>query len=198
MAARVRFVVAAIVVVAACLLTADAARATWLPGPSSVGSLSARDVSDRGDDERCRRGSGRVRVRGAAGQQVRPGQEGYPSSNPTTGFQPQDEWFAGIILGTPASGGSELRLYCIDLHTETWDGIGYGLGDWSDADVPNVGYVARVLADYYPNTNEPSALTDINEKAAVVQAAVWFFTDRYVLSTSDPLHDGGRGARDQP
>ena len=54
---------------------------------------------------------------------------------------------------------------------------------------PRVGYVARLLNDYYPHTNEPAALTDLNQKAAAVQAAIWFFSDRYVLSTADPLHN---------
>lgn len=193
MAARARFVVAAIVVVAACLFTADAAHATWLPGPPPSGAsphgTSQTQVTMNGVAE----GQGVSGFAALPGNKFDPVHDGYPSSNPMSGFQPQDEWFAGIILGAPASGGAELRLYCIDLHTETWNGIGYGLGDWNDADVPNVGYVARVLADYYPNTNEPSAIdpsgtASINEKAAVVQAAVWFFTDRYVLNTNDPLH----------
>ena len=51
-----------------------------------------------------------------------------------------------------------------------------------------MGYVARLLNEYYPNTTEPAALTDLNQKAAAVQAAIWFFSDRYVLNTSDPLH----------
>jgi Domain of unknown function (DUF5979)/Thioester domain len=180
--------VAAIGLVAVCLLTADAARATWLPGPPPTGA------SPRGTSQTQVTMNGVAEGQGVSGFAALPGstfdpvKDGYPSSNPSTGFQPQDEWFAGIILGAPASGGAELRLYCIDLHTETWNGIGYGLGDWSDADVPNVGYVARVLADYYPNTDQPSALSNINQKAAVVQAAVWFFTDRYVLNVDDSLH----------
>jgi hypothetical protein len=48
--------------------------------------------------------------------------------------------------------------------------------------------VARLLNEYYPNTNQPSGLTDLNQRAAAVQAAIWFFSDRFVLSTSDPLH----------
>src|SRR5205085_3701546 len=55
--------------------------------------------------------------------------------------------------------------------------------------VRNVGYVARLLSEFYPNTNEPSALTNLNQRAAAVQAAIWFFSDRYVLNTGDPLHD---------
>ncbi|MBV9192973.1 MAG: thioester domain-containing protein [Solirubrobacterales bacterium] len=110
--------------------------------------------------------------------------DGYPTTNPTEGFTPKDEGFAGIIYGTPVGGGPTLRLYCIDINTSTWGGIGYQLGTWDAAEVPNVGYVARLLNDYYPNTNEPAALTNLNQKAAAVQAAIWFFSDRYVLNTS--------------
>ena len=114
--------------------------------------------------------------------------DGYPPRNPPApGFHPKDEGFAGIIYGTPAGGGATLKLYCIDINTLTYGGIGYALGTWDAANVPNVGYVARLLNDYYPNTNQPAALTNLNQKAAAVQAAIWFFSDRYVLSTSDPL-----------
>ena len=47
--------------------------------------------------------------------------------------------------------------------------------------------MARLLNEYYPNKNEPAALTDLNQRAAAVQAAIWYFTDGYVLNTSDPL-----------
>ena len=51
-----------------------------------------------------------------------------------------------------------MTLYCIDINTDTYIGNGYALGTWDDANVPNVGYVARILDEYYPNTNEPSSL----------------------------------------
>jgi hypothetical protein len=114
----------------------------------------------------------------------------YPPSNPTTGWTSKDESFAGVIHGTPTGGGSTLNLYCIDINTDTTTGIGYELGSWDAGGVsPRVGYVARLLNDYYPHTNEPAGLTDLNQKAAAVQAAIWFFSDRYVLSTADPLHN---------
>ena len=65
---------------------------------------------------------------------------------------------------------------------------GYALGTWDAASVPNVGWVARLLNEYYPSTDEPKGLTDLNQKAAAVQAAIWFFSDRFVLATSDPLY----------
>jgi hypothetical protein len=43
-----------------------------------------------------------------------PVSEGYPPSNPATGFTPQNEGFAGVIHGTPTGGGPNLDLYCID------------------------------------------------------------------------------------
>ena len=120
--------------------------------------------------------------------------DGYPASNPTTGFTPKDEGFAGVIHGAPTEGDATLNLYCIDINTDTWGGIGYALGTWGASNVMNVGYVARILNEYYPHTNEPATLADgaaasDNERAAAVQAAIWFFSDRYVLNTSDPLHD---------
>jgi TQXA domain-containing protein len=54
--------------------------------------------------------------------------------------------------------------------------------------------VARILNEYYPHTNQPAKLANgttatPNQTAAAVQAAIWFFSDRYVLNTSDALHD---------
>ena len=107
---------------------------------------------------------------------------------PPAGFSPLNEGFAGIIHAGPPGGGTELSLYCIDILTATYGGIGYKLGTWDATNVPNVGYVARLLNEYYPNTTAPAGLSDLNQTAAAVQAAIWFFTDRYVLNTSDSLH----------
>jgi hypothetical protein len=115
--------------------------------------------------------------------------DGYPPSNPTTGFSPKNEDFAGVVYAQPPGGGTREKLYCIDINTGTFIDFGYLLGTWDAANVPNVGYEARLLNDFYPNTLEPAALTDLNQKAAAVQAAIWFFSDRYVVSTSDPLHN---------
>ncbi len=120
--------------------------------------------------------------------------DGYPVSNPASDFTPKNEGFAGVIHGNPVGGGKTLNLYCIDINTDTWGGIGYALGTWSASNVRNVGYVARILNEYYPHTNEPSKLADgtaatPDQTAAAVQAAIWFFSDRYVLNTSDALHD---------
>ncbi len=124
------------------------------------------------------------------GSSFDPVKEGYPTTDPGpgSGFSRQDEGFAGVIFATPPGGGADLSLYCIDIRTDTWVGVGYGFGTWDAANVLNVGYVARLLNEYYPNTPEPS-LPNLNQTAAAVQAAIWFFSDRYVLSMSDSLHN---------
>ena len=116
------------------------------------------------------------------GSSFNPVVDGYPTSNPSTDFTAKDEGFAGVIHGAPPGGGATLNLYCIDIDTDTWGGIGYALGSWDASNVQNVGYVARILNEYYPNTNQPVLAND-NETAAAVQAAIWFFSDRYVLNT---------------
>ncbi|HYI55869.1 MAG TPA: thioester domain-containing protein, partial [Microlunatus sp.] len=121
------------------------------------------------------------------GSSFNPVADGYPASNPTTGFTPLNEGFAGIIHGTLVGGGT-LDMYCIDIRTATYGGIGYEEGSWAESNVPNVGYVARILNRYFPeDPTRPAGLTSDNQRAAAVQAAIWFFTDKYVLSTSDPL-----------
>ena len=86
MAARARFVVAAIVVVAACLLTADAAHATWLPGPPPSGAsphgTSQTEVTMNGVAE----GQGVSGFAALPGNKFDPVKEGYPSSNPIDGL----------------------------------------------------------------------------------------------------------------
>jgi TQXA domain-containing protein len=121
-----------------------------------------------------------------------PATDPYPSGtplNPPPGFTRKDEGFAGIIHGRPTDGSPDLSLYCIDIATDTYNGIGYILGTWDRANVPNVGLVARILSEYYPNNASlPAGLQSDSQRAAAVQAAIWFFSDRYALSANDPLY----------
>ena len=118
--------------------------------------------------------------------------DGYPNSaTPPAGFTGSDEGFAGIIHATPTNGTGQLSLYCFDLHTNTYINVGYTLGTWDVANVPNVGYVARILSEYYPFVpDQPSQFAgNPTLLAAATQAAIWFFSDRYVLSNTDePLY----------
>jgi hypothetical protein len=179
-------VVAVVAALAVILLQAVPAGAVVTPGPPPgtvrAGSNTELTLTSLGNGQA---------VNGFIADSTNPFdpvKDGYPPSNPTTGFTPKGESFAGVIHGTPVGGGPDIDLYCIDIDTNTYLGFGYQLGTWDASNVGNVGYVARLLNSFYPNTNEPAALTDLNQKAAAVQAAIWFFSDRYVLNTTDPLY----------
>ena len=111
--------------------------------------------------------------------------DGYPpAGHDTTGFTPVPSGFGGVILGL-TSEGATVSLYCIDHNTDTEAGIGYDPGAWDLTGVRNLGYVLRILQTGYPATGEPATAPTNNRRAAAVQAAIWFFTDRFVLATGD-------------
>lgn len=110
---------------------------------------------------------------------------GYPADVPA-GYEPANEGFAGIITTVDAVGNTQ-QMYCIDIRTSTYTGLGYESGTWDESNVPNIGYVNRVLNSYYPDQpGLPDAPSD-NIRAAAVQAAVWFFSDGYVLEGTDSV-----------
>lgn len=169
-------------------LSRTPAAAVWAPGPPPVGSTPTGDVTSEVIMTGTGPGGG---VDGWIGP---PGSISDPSANypgdPTTlpGFTSHPEGFAGIIHGTPTDGGPTLNLYCIDILTLTYGGVGYNLGTWDASNVDNVGYVAYLLNNYYPNVPAaPTGLADDNQRAAAVQAAIWYFSDNFVLTATDPL-----------
>jgi len=86
-----------------------------------------------------------------------------------------------IVLDDPQQAGrQDITTYCIDLGTETEIGVHYELGDWTEANVPNLPYVQWIL-DTYPTS-------DATDAAAVeaVQGAIWYFTDRFVVPNAYP------------
>ncbi|MBA4866643.1 Cys-Gln thioester bond-forming surface protein [Streptomyces sp. PSKA54] len=108
--------------------------------------------------------------------------DGYPATIPD-GSTVHAAAFAGTIVIEDTITGRTGLTYCIDLNTDTEIGVNYELGEWSEANVTNLGYVEYILQHYYPTTGEPSGTTDAI-RAAAVQAAIWFFTDNYVLATT--------------
>jgi hypothetical protein len=111
---------------------------------------------------------------------------GYPADLPA-GYETANEPFAGIITTVDQAGNTQ-QMYCIDIRTATYTGLGYENGSWEESNVPNIGYVNRVLNSYYPDVPgaPPGPPTDAI-RAAAVQAAVWFFSDGYVLQDTDPV-----------
>src|SRR5262245_45991284 len=49
-------------------------------------------------------------------------------------------------------------------------------------------YIAYILNNYYPAVPaQPASLTDVNDRAAAVQSAIWYFPDNYVLPPGHAL-----------
>ncbi|MFB6609510.1 thioester domain-containing protein [Agromyces sp. NPDC056379] len=109
---------------------------------------------------------------------------GYPAF--PAGLTPESQTTAQIQL-RDTFGTATGVAYCIDLETETRIGTNYDAGDWSVTTIPNLPQVSYILATYFPNSAEPASLPTAVEKTAAVQAAIWFFTDRFILADASPL-----------
>ncbi len=108
----------------------------------------------------------------------------YPESNPA-GFTSITTYAGTLNTASVSDPTLTAEMYCINLRVQTQTGVGYQSGTWEESNVPNIGYVTRILNNYYPTTEEPTGLTP-EERGAAVQAAIWYFTDGYVVSTSSP------------
>ncbi|MGW9405890.1 DUF5979 domain-containing protein [Arthrobacter sp. NPDC055585] len=92
------------------------------------------------------------------------------------------------MITTVDAAGTTQQMYCIDIRTNTYNGLGYENGSWDESNVPNVGYINRILNSYYPDQpGLPAEAPSDNVRAAAVQAAIWFFSDGYVLEDDDPI-----------
>ncbi|MCQ1948311.1 MULTISPECIES: thioester domain-containing protein [unclassified Arthrobacter] len=119
----------------------------------------------------------------------------YPPDVPAD-YETDNPSFAGTILTEDAEGNIQ-EMYCIDIRTSTYSGLGYESGTWGEANVPNVGYVNRVLNSYYPDQpGLPAEAANDSIRAAAVQAAIWFFSDGFVLQDTDPVRPLTQGIID--
>lgn len=107
----------------------------------------------------------------------------YPAENPVG--VPTSDHFSGIITTADVNDPTAVgQMYCINIRVVTTDGVGYVNGTWEESNVPNIGYVNYILNNYYPaNPALPAGLTT-NQQAAAVQAAIWYFTDGYLVNTA--------------
>jgi hypothetical protein len=112
--------------------------------------------------------------------------EGYPATIPTGSTSHAISYAGTLQITDPVTGRTGLT-YCIDLNTDTEIGVHYVMGDWSEANVPNLGYVEYILKRYYPTTGEPALAPNDSTRAAAVQAAIWFFSDNLILATDSPV-----------
>src|SRR6185503_9358370 len=78
---------------------------------------------------------------------------GYPAP----GFNERKHDFDLALTNPIAAGiyqahtgaGKTIRLYCVDVNTQTQAGVKYVANKWTRASIPNLGYVARILEGYY-------------------------------------------------
>lgn len=116
---------------------------------------------------------------------------GYPEPD----FDPEAQGFAragggrAIYVGSIAgrlSTGTSLRLFCLELGVATGEGLGYASSRWTGTPIPHLGAVARLVTGSYPLAAGARAHADA-QRAAAVQLAVWYFTNRVVLDPTSPL-----------
>jgi len=97
----------------------------------------------------------------------------------TSGSQGTWAGLFDIEVRSPSGTWSDSQAYCTDLcnpviYNTTMDSCG------------NTGpQIAYILANYYPAKSQPSGLTN-NQKAAAVQAAIWYFSDGATLLNTTP------------
>jgi hypothetical protein len=132
------------------------------------------------------------RIEGWLGPKTYNPLKGYPAP----GFNERGHGFDLALTNPIAAGiyqahtgaGKIIRLYCVDVNTQTQAGVKYVANKWTRASIPNLGYVARILEGYYPNTDRPAAAATDAQKAAAVQTAIWFFTNRLVIDDKSGLY----------
>ncbi|QEW02572.1 thioester domain-containing protein [Microbacterium lushaniae] len=114
-------------------------------------------------------------------------QADYPAA-PPAGYTVRSG-FAGVLNVARVSDLSQRgQVFCISARTPAYVGVGYESGSWSESEVANLGQVAYILNNYYPAVpGAPATLGTPNQRAAAVQAAIWYFTDGFVLDPADSV-----------
>ncbi|GAB2831615.1 hypothetical protein GCM10022221_33130 [Actinocorallia aurea] len=125
-------------------------------------------------------GDGLTTAGGIAPSGFDPLDQRYPATRPAD--DTAHSGWAGLIRVEDSAGNTALT-YCIDLETDTQIGVNYELGEWDESNVPNLGYVEHILLNYYPAVADQPQAANNNLRAAAVQAAIWYFTDKFVLNT---------------
>jgi TQXA domain-containing protein/LPXTG-motif cell wall-anchored protein len=138
-----------------------------------------------------------------------------PSGN-VIGYQVNvgDDWLATIptnLLGFKLSDGTELGMYCVEIHTDIdaeHDMVERPWDDYPNPDSPfneNRAKINWVLHHGYPATSLDAIAAalpathdgiDVLEAVAATQAAVWHFSDGVDLNRDDPLSGDASDADD--
>jgi len=120
--------------------------------------------------------------------------EPYPLGAEPIGYESVTTFAGAITVTSVSDPGLTAPAYCIDLRVDTAVGVGYEHGTWAGSEVPNLGYVSYVVNSFFPTTSLPGDLANDDQRAAAVQAAIWYFTDGFVVSPSNPDIQGATAA----
>lgn len=97
----------------------------------------------------------------------------------TPGWTDQGSNFAGTFCVQNAA-GQLFDVYCVELLANTTNGVGYNVSEWPAQFTANLGYVNYILQNYFPINPAVPATGSPALKSAIVQAAIWYFTDGYI------------------
>lgn len=170
------------IVAAAALVLAVGAPARAVPNPGDpIGSGEGDIATETTIAQLLNIGA----VLGGQNPAVNPATTAYPA---VPGVPVASETTAQAVLRDIAdpTGPIQGLAYCVDLNTDTTVGVNYQLGPWTEANVPNLVFVNYILTHYFPNVPTAPAGTAV-QKVAAVQAAIWYFTDHFILAASDPV-----------
>ncbi len=115
--------------------------------------------------------------------------QGYPPFGyDATGFTPTSGTnsclygFYSVPTIPPNVANLVAQGYCVQWAAGQLSGTPYNPQPWGGGTTPaNAGYVRRILANFWPATNEPSIVTSTAQRAGVVAMAIHFLTDGVVL-----------------
>jgi LPXTG-motif cell wall-anchored protein len=108
----------------------------------------------------------------------------YPTADPD-GYDPYEgntSLFRGQVVGTD----DEILLYCAEIliqRTDNYSGVSR-----EESGIPNAGLVAQLLRNTYP-FNELPAGVPLTARSVIVQSALWYFTDGFVVGIDSPYRD---------
>lgn len=114
---------------------------------------------------------------------------GYPTGPIPSSWQralsPDGKALLAGIYNATTQDGEKIMLYCADATTATSPGVHYKISATETATTPNLGYVGTIIMNNYPITSSPTTLSSADDKAAAVQLAIWYFTNRVVADRTD-------------
>lgn len=111
----------------------------------------------------------------------------YPTADPA-GYTPVARDTAVLDAETLKPAGDTLQLYGVEANATP--GANYEAVSRAAYGNVNAGFVATVVYNSYPSVSGIAAPGNFTapEMIAATQAVIWWYTDGFVLSTSDPLH----------